>query len=278
MQTELVRTTTADGVRLNGALNHAASSHAKVDAVICLHGVASPFYGSSLFESLVPHLLDIGVSVLRVNTRGHDSVFPAATGRRLGAAYERVHECTLDIDAWWDNLQIRGFNRIGLLGHSLGAIKGVFHQTQQASSKAACLVALSPPRLSHLAFSNGPASPTYNANLSEARKRIEAGDGSALMEATFPFPLLITADGYLDKYGPGERYNIVKLVGDIKCQTLFTYGQRELEGAAFAGVPESLTQSAGEANIRVETIDNADHLYSGVHDDLAARVVSWLSQ
>ena len=275
--TELVKVTTGDGVRLDGAMDTCDETNGKVDAVICLHGVASTFYGSSLFESLTPHLLGIGIDVLRVNTRGHDSAFPSSGGRRFGAAYERVHECTLDLAAWWNLLGERGYSKVGLLGHSLGAIKGVFHQAQQDTPRASCLLALSPPRLSHLAFSNGAASHTYNANLAEARKRIEAGQGGELMEATFPFPLLITADGYLDKYGPGERYNITEVVSQIDCPTIFTYGQRELDGAAFAGVPEAVAQRGG-SNVEVTIIDEADHLYTGVHEDLGRRLVDWLNQ
>jgi hypothetical protein len=98
MLVELVHTKTADGLRLDGALQEATApgtgSH-PADAVICLHGVAGNFYGSSLLESVAQMIVGRGTSVLRVNTRGHDGVSTASTdagGRLQGAAYERVDE------------------------------------------------------------------------------------------------------------------------------------------------------------------------------------------
>ena len=56
MLCDLVRVTTADGVRLDGAWlpspNNAAPATA-VSSALCLHGVGSSFYGSNLFENLV---------------------------------------------------------------------------------------------------------------------------------------------------------------------------------------------------------------------------------
>ena len=54
--------------------------------------------------------------------------------------------------------------------------------------------------------------------------------------------LMISAGSYVDKYGPEERYNIMKFANQLSCPTLITYGQREVdEGSlAFAGVPDAL--------------------------------------
>ena len=108
MLVDLVQVTTADGLRLHGALERpsdearpAAGSTAvsgrpgSVDAWICLHGTGSNFYAASTLAGLTPKLLADGAAVLRVNTRGHDIVCtgPSAQGRSLqGAAFERVDE------------------------------------------------------------------------------------------------------------------------------------------------------------------------------------------
>ena len=72
MHLELVQTTTPDGLRLWGALGQAPGQAAS-RLVICLHGVASNFYASSLMQSLGESLNQEGLDVLRVNTRGHDN-------------------------------------------------------------------------------------------------------------------------------------------------------------------------------------------------------------
>src|SRR5262245_33760875 len=126
MHVELVRTVTRDGLRLDGALSAAADSKTvpgitpTASAPILVHGVASNFYTSSTFEPLIAKLQAMGLTVLSVNTRGHDSVFSASLGtvrRRFGAAYEIVDDCRQDIGAWIDFLKVRGHQRVALIGH-----------------------------------------------------------------------------------------------------------------------------------------------------------------
>src|SRR5437868_2036005 len=110
MHVELVRTVTRDGLRLDGALTLTRSVSEGFSAAILLHGVASNFYTSSTCEPLIASLQDLGLVVLSVNTRGHDSVFGASVGnirRRFGAAYEIVDDCRHDLAAWIDFLKAR---------------------------------------------------------------------------------------------------------------------------------------------------------------------------
>ena len=133
MLVDLVQVTTSDALRLHGALelpvegsrDETLPRPAAVDAWLCLHGTGSNFYSASTLGGLAPKLLAGGAAVLRANTRGHDLVCtgPSAQGRSMqGAAFERVDESPLDLAAWLDFLEQRGFTRIGLLGHSLGAV------------------------------------------------------------------------------------------------------------------------------------------------------------
>ncbi len=153
MIVELVRVHTADEVRLDGALQRPPDGLAAalgIDVLLCLHGTGSNFYGSSLFAALTPRLLQAGIAVLTVNTRGHDLVSAVSGGRRRlqGAAFELVDECRLDVAAWVDWLSQGGFSRIGLAGHSLGALKAVYslaRDEQRSISQVTCLLAISPP-------------------------------------------------------------------------------------------------------------------------------------
>ncbi len=286
MLVELVRTTTRDGLRLDGALalpdnsrREAASS--LPPAAILLHGVAGNFYTSSTFEPLIPKLQSLGMAVLAVNTRGHDSVFGSMAGnvrRRLGAAYETVDECRLDVAAWIDLLASRGHERVVLIGHSLGAIKAVYAPAHDEWPQVAAVVAASPPRLSCAAFLNSGESSVFRESLSTAEQMVAAGQGDALFTGKFPFPLLITASGYIDKYGPAERYNILRFAANLPCPALFTYGSKELShgGIAFAGLPEALLELPHSHRRSVVVIDGADHVYSGTSEMLAAAIAGWL--
>lgn len=286
MHVELVRTVTRDGLRLDGALSltrRASEGGAEptATAAILLHGVASNFYTSSAFEPLIGRLHELGIAALLVNTRGHDLVFGANVGtvrRRLGASYETVDDCRLDIAAWIDFLKSRGHERIALIGHSLGAVKAVYAAVEEKFAEIVAVVAISPPRLSYSAFMNAAASSQFWESINTAQQMAKAGQGEELFTSTFPFPLLLTAATYIDKYGPVERYNILKFAADLPCPALFTYGGKELTsgGIPFAGVPEALKSLPGSERRSIEVIDGADHVYTGTSEKLAETVAAWL--
>lgn len=284
MLVELVRTQTSDGLRLDGALSKPShTSNLPVDAFILLHGVGGSFFGGSMFDALAKPLLDCGAAILRVNTRGYGAInMIPSTGRAIrgGAAYETVDHCRRDISAWMAFLGDRGFTRIGLLGHSLGAIKAVYHAAHESDANLDCVIAASPPRLSSSAFQNGPRSSDYFESMRSAKQHVEAGHPENLINAKFPFPLLISAAGYIDKYGD-ERYNLLKFVDQVSVPTLFTYGSIELDegGVAFAGLPEAISNAvAGKPSVTSRTVAQADHFYSGKYDELNVEILDWLRE
>jgi pimeloyl-ACP methyl ester carboxylesterase len=295
MQVELVRTVTRDGLRLDGALSlplplgegrgegpEPRTLNPEPTAALLLHGVAGNFYTSSTFDAVLPALQQLGLTTLSVNTRGHDSVFGASLGnirRRFGAAYEIVDECRHDIAAWIEFLVSRGHERIVLIGHSLGAIKAVYAQATDKLPQVAAIVAASSPRLSYSAFMNAPESSVFFESFRTADELTKSGRGDELFTSKFPFPLLITANAYIDKYGPAERYNILKFTAELPCPALFTYGSKELDqgGIAFAGLPEALAALPGADRRQVAVIDGADHVYTGCGEILADQIVRWLA-
>jgi pimeloyl-ACP methyl ester carboxylesterase len=294
MLVDLVQVTARDEVRLHGALelpqaagkgdsNELGASRPTVDAWLCIHGTGSNFYSASTLAGLAPKLLASGAAVLRGNTRGHDLVCtgPSAQGRSMqGAAFERVDESPLDLTAWIDFLAQRGFERIGLLGHSLGAIKALYTMAGQPSRNVAALVAVSPPRLSYSHFCETPRADRFLKTFAEAKDLVERGLGDQLMLVEFPLKYYVSAAGFVDRYGPDERYNILRFLGDVRVPALVTYGSSEVQADfAFRGMPEAVQALATTANhLQVAVIAGADHLYSGCHDALAGRIGSWLGK
>lgn len=299
MRVELVRSVTRDGLRLDGALVEPAAKiplppgeggsrsepgegiRTPASAALLLHGVAGNFYTSSTFEPLIPKLQELGLAVLTVNTRGHDSVFAVSLGnvrQRLGAAYETVDDSRHDIAAWVEFLTSRGHERIVLIGHSLGAIKAVYAHAHEKFAEVAAVVAASPPGLSYSAFMNAPESSVFFDSLSTAKRMVAEGHGDDLFTAKFPFPLLITAASYIDKYGPAERYNILKFAAELPCPALFTCGSKELAsgGIAFAGLPDALMSLPNADRRATAVVEGADHVYTGLAETWAQVVVSWL--
>lgn len=285
---DLVKTVTPDGLRLDGALHAPTAQPVRdlgIDAVICLHGVGSNFYGSSLLEAITPPLQSLGLPVCWANTRGHDNLFAASYrfGRRwFGAAFESVDECRQDIAGWLDLLRHRGWQRVALVGHSLGAIKSVYSQAVEPREEVRAIVAISPPRLSYQFFQQDPNGTAFREAITTAQHYLDQQAGDQLIHVKYPFPLWITAAGYVEKYGPAERYNIIPLVHRLNCPTLFTYGELELESGSvsFAGVPDALRAAARpDQNLSILEIPEADHNYLRATAKLGQAITSWfLSQ
>ena len=289
---ELVQVTTADGLRLDGILREtsvgpstaAAASRAAIDVWLMLHGTGSNFYSSRLLNALEPRCAR-SAAVLRVNTRGHDLVTPGGTAARrwLGAAFERVDEAPLDLAAWVAFCHERGFTRIGLLGHSLGAVKAIYWLSQLAGAQTqvpvAALVAASPPRLSYSHYAGSERGDEFLATFGLAQAYVEAGRPDELMLVKFPLPYWVSAAGYVDRYGSHERYNVLNSIEHVAVPMLVTYGSRELQtDVAFRGMPEAIDILPSRAPRQVAVIAGGDHSYSTVELSLAERIELWLSR
>ena len=283
MLVELVDVETSDGVKLNGALQRPVEqtpSACGLDAVICVHGSWSNFYGSFI-TGVGRRFVPWGAAALYVNTRGHDGVCNArgANGMVvLGGAYEIVGDCRHDVAAWVDFLRARGYSRIGVLGHSLGAVKAVYALAHSHQADVKALVAISPPRLSHAKFRETERGAEFAKDCETASELVRQGRERSLMEVRLPLPQVITAAAYLDKYGPDERYNILRYLDRLTTPSLFVYGGLELgQNAAFGGMDEEIeSRRAALPNLSSAVIAGGDHVYTGVLDALAARIELWL--
>lgn len=276
MNVELVRVRTSDGVRLDGAFQAGlkANDDLPFDAVILLSGVGSNFYGSTLIESLAETFQKRGVAALRVNTRGHDGVCTVSSpdgGRLQGAAYEIVDECRYDIEAWASLLSQRGFDRVVLLGHSLGAVKSLYSQAYQPHAAINQIVAISPPSLSHDRFTSGESAAAFRTSMSEAVRLNSEGRPEMLFQATFPFPMILSAGTYVDKYGDQSRYDFLRFTDRIKTPILFTFGEIELThgGVAFDNLPNAIQNVPWKVQPSLVTVPSANHFYSDCHETLS---------
>jgi pimeloyl-ACP methyl ester carboxylesterase len=281
MLVDLVRTTTPDRMRLDGALHVAPSPGTTFDLAICLHGVQSNFYSSSLIEGLVEPLIQQGISVLRVNTRGHDGVTAATVADRRrwqGAAFEIVDESRHDVQGWLAWAKDHGYQRVLLLGHSLGAVKCLYTAAYEELPLVAGIAAVSPPRLSYAYFREGFDNDKFFESIAIAESFVQQRKPDAIFQAKFPLPLFITANGYLDKYGPRERYNFLNYLAQVHVPILMVYGTKELSAsAAFSGIREAIAElDLPTDRFHLVTIEGADHVYNGQHAALGGALVAWL--
>lgn len=276
MHAELVSVTTPDGFRLDGAF-FSNVSHA-TSAVLCIHGATGNFYNPSFFETAVEEFTKRGIAVLRVNTRGHDIAYPTPKGY-MGAAYELMDDARKDVTSWLDFLESRGIKKIGLWGHSLGAVKTIYCLARDADPRVAFAIASSPPRINYKNHAEAPDKGSeFIGNIAKAEAAIKAGRPWELMMVSTPLPGVFSAGCYRDKYGPEDNFDYWPLLDKIPVPFLITLGATEV------GTYYDDLKSKGDAKVnQLERmsyipVDGADHLYTGKYAELWKVVESWLDQ
>jgi pimeloyl-ACP methyl ester carboxylesterase len=284
MLVDLVHVNTRDGIRLDGTWRKPhpeKASELAVDVVIFHHGVGGNFYAPGMFEQYSDALLDRGCAVLRVNNRGHDPISRAVVdggAKRLGAAYEDMDDCRYDWEAWVDCAQAAGYRRIGLWGHSLGATKSIYYTATQRDPRVTCVVAGSPPRFSYSAYTALEQGEAFKQITAQAQRCIDSGHPETLIDAIYPIPLLVTAEVFIQKYGPEEKYDILKHIPKVQCPLLVMVGTAEAQTMmAFQGLPPLIEKLAAASDqVTFASIPGADHAYTHQRDYVWGVVSQWL--
>jgi pimeloyl-ACP methyl ester carboxylesterase len=280
MQVELVHTTTSDDVPLDGYLRMppSAAPRGRLDVVICHHGVGAKFYNPSFFDRVGDALLTEGCAVLRVNNRGHDDAFLVGE-RAFGAGYEIVDDCRYDLTAWLDFAETRGFARIALWGHSLGAVKTVYFLSVQDDVRIAYAVASSPPRFEYAMYAASAEGASFQSAIQRAQALVSGGTPNELIQAQVPVRRQFAARTYLDKYGPDARYDYMAHLPRIGKPLLLTVGSLEADNVSFAGlVQDGPTFAERWPNVSFRSIEGADHAYTDRTDQLWSAVDAWLGR
>ena len=286
MIVDLVNVETRDGIRLDGIWRKPSPENASqlgIDMVILHHGIGGNFYGPGMFDEYSDALLEKGCAVLRVNNRGHDPISRVTVGdesKRYGAAYEVLDECRHDWEAWMNFAQAAGYQKIGLWGHSLGAVKSIYYMGTQHDPRVRCLVAGSPPRYSYSAYLAMAEGEVFKQIAAQAQQYIDDGHPETLMDVTIPNAVLVTADVFKQKYGPGEKYNILKHIPSVRVPLLIMIGTEEPQARmSFRGVPPVMERLAGELkHLSFESIPGADHFYTNQRDYVWGVVSRWLEK
>lgn len=283
MIVELIRAKTADGVLLDGCLHRPDISAAartatssKNVAWLLVHGTGGNFYSSGVLEAFAGHCVHEGFAVARINTRGHDIISTLPGGRMAlagGAAFESISDCVHDLRAWIDELVRRDFQRVIVVGHSMGGVKAIFSQVHDPHPNAVAVVGLSPPRFCHAEWQSSPKAQTFRDHFRHATQLVESGRGGDLMLVQQPLPLWLTAAGFLAKYGPHDDYDYVPLLPRLTCPTLLIVGTESVASSpAFASVPDAVRSlQASHRQLHLQLVPRANTSYSG-HLEAPARL------
>ena len=279
---QLVTTVTPDLVKLHGLYQKSTCERrTQIDAAVLLHGLGGNFYSSTLNLRLADCLVELGVSVILGNTRGHDGISMSPVGGRaqtIGAAYEIVDDCKNDVAGWTDWLSGKSHQRLLLVGHSLGAIKALYAQAHLPQASVAGIVGLSATRLCHQSLLDSPRGEDFRHWFELADHLTRSGKGDELMNVSFPFPAHMSAAAYFNKYGPDDQYDWLQFYDRISEPVLLLFGEKELaENPAFHGLWKLIqSQVTSRDNFQAEQVASANHFYAGVHHRATTAMQSWL--
>jgi pimeloyl-ACP methyl ester carboxylesterase len=272
----LVRIPTPDGLLLDGALSEPPSGKPRSRAWIFLHGTGSNFTAPGVLEGLSQLLSDRGEAVLRLNTRGHDLVakIPTMSGSvRGGAAFECIADAHFDIAGAAAWLLDAGYERLSLLGHSLGGVKAMTSQSEHPLGEVDEIVALSPPRLCYERLIQDAA---FRHGFNQARTLVDTGRSQEWVELASPLKLLMPAQGIVEKYGIDDRFDIVDHLPRLKAATLIFLDSKSLESsAAHRGLDDALAEVArSHAALTVQRHPD-DIRYAGAEVGIANQIAAW---
>lgn len=277
---ELCRVTTSDGLQLDGSFVVPDGSSLQNLALVLIHGTGGNFYSGGVLATVAENAAACSFTVLRINTRGHDFVAntPSKTGSmRIGAAYENVADAPLDISAWCDFLADRGQSRIVLIGHSLGGVKAILSQAMSPHPLVAGVVGVSPPRFCYQRLHADSRCDAFRRGFSIAGQLVAAGQGDTLMSVSQPLPMIITADGFLAKYGPDDALDYLPMLSQLASpQLILLAGQTLAANPAFDGLDKAVTEA--QCNLpraACETIPGADINFRNDPAEPWRRIEAW---
>jgi alpha-beta hydrolase superfamily lysophospholipase len=280
MIVDLVSTNNKEGVRLDGAFfapPDGAEGLGPVDAVLLIHGSGGNFY-APYTTAMAEDLRARGYGCLALNTAGHDTVWRnSADGRYYGNAFEILDRSRLDLRAGIDYLWGLGYRHIGILGHSMGAVKVAYYAAMEKDERVATVIPVSPVRLSYSYYLASKDAEEFQGILQRAGQLEAEEKANELIEVKFPIPQIFSAAAYLDKHGPAERYNLVTLAPTIRIPMLVVAGSLETHTRLRDMARDLALAAVNSLRAEYVIIEGGDHALGNRRAEAAAAVSGWLA-
>jgi pimeloyl-ACP methyl ester carboxylesterase len=263
--TELVQVTTADGVRLDGALWRPPAGSTVKAGLLLVHGYAGNFYTG--WPPLAEALAQQGYLTLALNMRDHD----------LTPQRSLFEDNRLDIEAGVKLLADRGASRVTLVGQSLGTNRILFYQAETADPRVRGLVLMAGPgnllEWNIRIFGRERALSV----LAEAQQWIREGRGADLMLVDLG-PLgkaLYSAHHVVSLRGPDTRSDPFQNIARIRVPMLILHGTADR--LADPAVAERLKAAAVVApRVDVHMVPGAGHGLPENVGDILPILSPWL--
>lgn len=279
---QLVETTTADGLILDGVIiapRHRRVMHGEVAPpapIVWIPGWSRSFLAPTplrVGRALAP----LGHTFVGANTRGAGYGMPLRNAdgwvsQLGGGVWELFSESPRDVAAWVAFGAGLRSGPVILLGHSLGGLKALHYLAGQADPRVIGLCVVSPPVRPH----------QFGPDLvGRAERMVAEGRGAEILLWESGTPIL-SAQAFLDRaqldldlFGLNSDRTDTPAIGRIRCPLLAVYG--EAEPNASAALERIRLSAAGAARVDAHLVVGADHAYTNREDALAALLSAWVA-
>ena len=280
MLVELVSLLNDDGLRLDGAFyppTESADRAGPVDAMLLIHGSRGNFYDGAT-KSMAEDLSAQGYACLPLNTNAHDTAWYNPGSREFkGNAFEVLAETCIDLRAGINHLTERGYRSIGLLGHSMGAVRVAYYAATQDDGRVATVVPVSPVRLSYSYFMESEDAEEFADNIEIARRLIARGEPEGVFRVGYPIPQLFSPASFLDKHGPEEKYNLINHAHGIRVPMLTLNGSLETHSRLRDMAQDLAVAAVNSPKAETLMVEGGEHSLVNRTTEASDAVLKWLA-
>ncbi len=284
MLVDLISVTNQEGLRLDGAFYAPAEgpdsdkgTPGPVDAVLLIHGSRGNFCDPAT-KSMAEDLSAQGYASLALNTNAHDTIWYNPPGQDYkGNAFEVLENTMIDLRAGIDHLEERGYRRIGLLGHSMGAVRVTCYAATQDDPRVAAVIPVSPVRLSYSYYLESADAGEFRANVETAQRLIDQGEPDGVFRVDFPIPQYYSAASYLDKHGPFEKYNLINLADRVRVPLLSLNGSRETHTRLLNMAQDLAKAAVNSPGADAIMVEEGEHSLVNRTAEASAAILHWLA-
>lgn len=267
MTVDLATVTTADGVALPAVFTFPAGGMNTGGAAV-LHLPDGPGGGvmrpSDPARYVAAGLARLGYTSLALEPRYVQSY-----------AFSRFDDAVNDVRAAMDMLQVRGFSRVVLSGHGLGALLAARYMAESADGRVKAVVSYAPSADLAEAWRAQMGEQKYWDTVDAASKAVTAGGRGAFID--LGDGLIFTPASFLDWYGPTAKTSLTANMAGIDRPLFFAAGERD------ASVPKGrLERLKAVAFLARQTelkyYPNAGHDLAGARTQVVADTAAFLAR
>jgi pimeloyl-ACP methyl ester carboxylesterase len=290
MKYDFIQVFSSDNIKLSALVTEGNTSKT---ACIFVHGFETDFYSHDFYHAIARELSTQGNLCILAQLRGTglytEFIKKDGSGTYIGSFHEKIEDAHLDISAFVEYLLSKGFQKISLIGHSLGTIKAVRYLFEgKYKDKIGSLVLLSP--FDKNAWIQRKSQDKWKEYLKIAEQKVAEGKGAE----TVPLPEYedypLTYETFVswyrqndlgcmwDFYRKDYDFPILRQI-NVPVKTILGSKDDFMDFPEFGVSPQSALARIKELVKNSETVllEGSDHVYRGFEDQLATEVASFVN-